>query len=282
MLIGKYRQELDEAFLDLPGLVFFGHNISTKASHPLGLHNHDGCIEIVVINKGNESYYLENRKFDLSGGDVFISFTGQPHQSGNTSQGVCEIIWLQINPSARRNFLGLAGPYGELLRTRLFSIDTHVMKTDKEGISFLKKSFDHFLKHRTEDRLYAQSLLVSFLCRLLFLQDKEKRNDEFIENILQYIDENIYDVIKIEDICSHFHLSLSGFKHKFKEYAGVTPRDYINGRKVQKAKELLKAGKNVTETAMLLSFNSCDYFSVVFKKYTACSPTAYHQYLSYE
>jgi AraC-like DNA-binding protein len=225
--------------------------------------------------KGNESYYVENQQFVLSGGDVFVSYVNQPHRSGNTSQGICEIIWLQINPSIQENFLGLSKELGDPVRTGLLTIDTHVLKTDREGMTFLKKSFECFLKPKEENRLYGQSLLVAFLSRLLFIQKQTRKDDALMENIRQYIEKNICDVIKIEDICSIFHMSLSGFKHKFKEFTGVTPRDYINGRKIQKAKELLESGKSVTETAMQLSFNSSDYFSVVFKKYTLCSPTEF-------
>ena len=140
---------------------------------------------------------------------------------------------------------------------------------------FLKKSFDSFLKQKAENRLLAQSMLISFLSRLLFEQNRSPRDDELIRRVLQYIDDHLDQVINIEDICLTFQLSPSGFKLKFKEGTGVTPRDYINSRKIQKAKDLLQSGKTVTETAMQLSFNSSDYFSVVFKKYTACSPTQF-------
>lgn len=275
MLVSKYRQELDEAFLNLPGLIVFGHNVSAKATLPMELHMHEGCLEMVVILKGNESYYVEDHKFELSGGDVFISYVDQPHRSGNTAQGVCEIIWFQINPSVQGNFLGLSEPYGDLLRTKLSALDTHVLKTDREGMAILKRAIENFIQQNPENRLYAQSLLVSFLSRLLFIRNQARRDDRLIEDILQYIDRHICDVIQIEDICSAFNISISSLKHKFKEYTGVTPRDYINSRKVLKAKELLESGKSVTETAMQLSFNSSDYFSVVFKKYTACCPTVF-------
>ncbi|HOJ09230.1 MAG TPA: AraC family transcriptional regulator [Clostridiales bacterium] len=277
MLLSKYRQVLCEGTLNLPGLTLFGHNVTTKAVLPMGTHIHDGCIEIVVVVKGNESYYVENRKFELSGGDVFVAYTDQPHRSGNTSQGVCEIIWFQIKPAVQENFLGLSAPFGDLIRSKLMAIDTHILKIDREGLFYLRKSFENFLRLREENRIYGQSLLISFLSRLLFTQTQNRKDDELIENIHKYIEENIYDVIKTEDICSKFCISLSGFKHKFKEYTGVTPRDYINDRKIQKAKELLQSRKSVTETAMQLSFNSSDYFSVVFKKYTAFSPTQFRK-----
>ena len=269
------RQELDKDLLNLPGLMFIGHNISLEASLPLKTHIHQDCLEIVVIIKGNECYYVENERFELSGGNVFISFVNQPHRSGNAAQGVCELIWFLINPSINENFLGLSNEVGQLIKKQILKIDTHVLKVDNESIFFLKKSFENFTNFEPGNRIYAQSLFISFLSKLLFLNSQSGRDDALIKKILPYIDENIYNIIKIEDICSVFNISLSGFKHKFKEYTGVTPRDYINSIKVLKAKELLKEGKSVTETAMRLSFNTSNYFSVVFRKYTSCSPSKF-------
>lgn len=275
LIINKYRNILEEDTLNVPGLMLFGHNISSKADLPMFTHIHKDCFEIVLVIKGNECYYVENQRFELSGGDIFISYVDQPHRSGNTAQGVCEIIWFHINPFISENFLNLSKSSGDLIKDQLLSINTHVQKTDQESISYLKKSFENFLEPKPGSKLYAQSLFISFLTKLLFLKNQSREDDALIKNILQYVDENINNIIKIEEICSEFNISLSGFKHKFKEYTGVTPRYYINSGKIQKAKELLKTGKNVTETAMLLSFNTSDYFSVVFKKYTACNPSEF-------
>jgi AraC-like DNA-binding protein/quercetin dioxygenase-like cupin family protein len=275
MVFDKYRQVLEEDTLKLPGLVLFGHNISSKATLPLDTHIHNNCLEIVVVIKGNECYYVENKRYELTGGDVFISYVNQPHRSGNAVQGKCEIIWFIINPYIDNNFLGLSKQSGDLIKDQLLDIHTHELKTDKEGMNFLKKSFDNFSKSKSGNKLYAQILFVSFISKLIFMQNQLRSDDSLMKNILHYVDVNIYNIITIHEICDVFNISLSGFKHKFKEYSGVTPRDYINSMKIKKAKELLKSGKSVTETAMLLSFNTSDYFSVVFKKYTACSPSKF-------
>ena len=49
----------------------------------------------------------------------------------------------------------------------------------------------------------------------------------------------------------------------------------MNHKKIQRAKELLVQGESVTGTAMQLGFNTSDYFSVVFKRYTSLSPSAF-------
>ena len=120
-----------------------------------------------------------------------------------------------------------------------------------------------------------QNLFTSFLSRLLFVRDHRLRGDALLTQSIKCIDSNIYGAITIDKHCSISNLSVSGFKHKFKEFTGETPRDYINRRKINKAKELLRLGTSITDTTMQLSFNSSDYFSVVIRKYTTTSPTGY-------
>ena len=56
---------------------------------------------------------------------------------------------------------------------------------------------------------------------------------------------------------------------------GIAPRHYINYAKIGLAKQLLAQGKSVTDTAMELGFCNSSYFTVVFKRYAALTPTEY-------
>ena len=56
---------------------------------------------------------------------------------------------------------------------------------------------------------------------------------------------------------------------------GISPRLYINQKKIECAKKLLSEGFSITEVAMHLNFVSSSYFSSVFKKYTNCTPSEY-------
>lgn len=275
MAYSKGRQMLEKDDLNIPGLMLFGHSAISKADFPLVSHIHKDALELVLVVKGNESYYVEERKFDLTGGDVFISYANQPHRSGEAKQGVCEILWFQVNPFVRQNFLGLSREAGDLLKGQLLSINTHVMQADKESTAFLSKSFDNFMKPEPGYRQHGLNLLLCFLSKLFLLQNSSENDDTLMKRVILYIEENIHNPISLEALSDISRMSVSGFKHKFKEYTGETPRDYVNYRKIQKAKELLIMNKSVTETAMLLSFNSSDYFSVVFRKYMACSPTEF-------
>ena len=69
--------------------------------------------------------------------------------------------------------------------------------------------------------------------------------------------------------------SLPQFKQKFKRYTGTSPRNYINIKKIEYSKDLLRNGTSITNTAMQLSFNTSTYFATVFKKYTLLTPSEY-------
>ena len=53
------------------------------------------------------------------------------------------------------------------------------------------------------------------------------------------------------------------------------PRTYINRQKIELAKELLLQSGNITSVAEELSFDTPAYFSSVFRKFMAMTPSQY-------
>ena len=90
-----------------------------------------------------------------------------------------------------------------------------------------------------------------------------------------YIMEHIQEELSMEELAQTALLSVSRFKQKFKLQLGISPRNFINLRKVEAAKRLLQEGHSVTQVAMDLGFSSSNYFSSVFRRYTSYSPSQY-------
>ena len=147
-----------------------------------------------------------------------------------------------------------------------------ILKPSKQCKDLLKEVFYALCIGQT---IYAQGLFVSMLHLLLSTSHPKQNTDYVATQALDFIHQNIDSTITLEQLCAHCGVSLSGLKHKFREYTGDTPRNYINRMKVEKAKQLLSCNLSITDTAMHLSFNSSDYFSVLFKKYTRMTPGEY-------
>ncbi|MBL4644184.1 MAG: helix-turn-helix transcriptional regulator, partial [Flavobacteriaceae bacterium] len=90
-----------------------------------------------------------------------------------------------------------------------------------------------------------------------------------------FIEKNKERSIYVDELASLLNLSTAYFKTWFKENVGISPKNYINRKKIAQAKIDLKQIKNVTHVAYNLGFGSSQYFATIFKKYTGMSPSRY-------
>jgi len=268
----KYHHKVfEEAEIHIPALVLIGYDRLTEAKRPVTSHVHRDCVEILVLFKGAESYETENGVYSIKGGEAFVTRKGERH-GHKESQAISEYIWLHVNMSDRREFLGLAKQSADLAYSLLQNNREHVLSVNTKCTSLLREVFSSVEKGM---HIYAQGLFVSFLYLLFSSNNKNESELYQLERVVSYMNERIYDNVSLEEICAGCGISLSGLKHKFKEFTGETPRAYINRMKIEEAKKLLKQGKNVMEVSMELSFNSSNYFSTVFKKHTRKTPKEY-------
>jgi len=98
-----------------------------------------------------------------------------------------------------------------------------------------------------------------------------------IEEAFAYIQENYScHELTVYMVAQHVNLSNSWLSTKFKEEVGVGVSDYLNGIRIEKAKQLIQ-GKSymVYEVAEMTGFTSSQYFSKIFKQYTGKTPNEY-------
>ena len=92
-----------------------------------------------------------------------------------------------------------------------------------------------------------------------------------------YIQENHCERdIKIKKLAAMCNIGETYFRVTFKQHFGKSPVDYINAKKIERAKELLRSGLvSVSQTASEVGFCNPYYFSRVFKKHAGMSPTEF-------
>lgn len=282
----KDRKVLVYENLGLKNLRSIGHASVKNVVLPLEMHIHKDCIEIVTVIKGRQTYISDGCTYDLTGGDVFISFLDQIHGSGENLQDINEIIWMQIDMHLCDGFLGLSPEYGRILHNKLLSIKEPVSKIDRASIKILMNAFDLFSKMTQEDIQTGQSLLVTFLNRLARSKRENVEIEYCFKEILRFIEDNLCENIEISALSRMCYLSESRFKHKFSEIVGISPKQYINLKKIERAKKILQnipdnRPTSITDIAMQHGFSSANYFSTVYKKFTGAAPSETERKSSY-
>lgn len=79
----------------------------------------------------------------------------------------------------------------------------------------------------------------------------------------------------INMLCQEMAMSRTLFYSRIKSLTGQGPQEFMRLIRLQKAAELLKSGKNVTDAAAEAGFVNTKYFSILFKKQFGVQPSKY-------
>ena len=97
-----------------------------------------------------------------------------------------------------------------------------------------------------------------------------------LKEILDFLQNNIYNKITLSDIVRHTGKSESTVKSLFALYRSDGIMHYYNSLKIKEARKLIREGNyNISQISDLLHFDNPQYFSKCFKRFTNMSPKEY-------
>lgn len=275
------RKVLTKNELIVPGLEMFGHYRATHALTVLTPHMHTAA-EFLYIANGAQKYCIEDKEYLLTGNQVLIVKEHTPHSTGPNPYGRYNCLWFQLDIDRFAASLSLPKEVTEHIVNRLGNARKPLISLKENLYGNLQAAFYELASADITDRLKGYSRFVDFIICLVKYTEPQPDISPQIQLALRHIDENICAMLPLEELSEISGLSLSGFKQKFRRETGISPREYINIKKIKKAKELLSSGMSVTDTAFALDFSSSSYFSVLFKQMEDISPSEYRNKMNIE
>ena len=227
--------------------------------------------ELTYVDKGELLTTIDGVSYHLKQGDLIFYAPMQFH-----TQSTFEKIsssYLTINFKMNFN-------HADLLCNKIFSLkrDSYFIVT-------------RLIEELSNDNLYSNDLSLCYLKQLIIqmlrldnshFHSKPTTNmqqtyeNELLNDILLYIDDNIYEKISVSTLCEHFCISTSMLHSLFRKNMNNTAKNYINELKLSKSKELIRNSTHtLSEISEMLGFSSIHYFSKKFKLYFNISPTEY-------
>ena len=90
----------------------------------------------------------------------------------------------------------------------------------------------------------------------------------------EYIEEHFDASLTLEQMAAAAHLSACHFARQFKAATGLPPHQYVILRRVERAKQLLQAGPDLSlaEVALSAGFSDQSQFSHHFKRLVGVTP----------
>ena len=130
----------------------------------------------------------------------------------------------------------------------------------------------------------AKEYLTSYLKELIRLRDHntEKKYGRILREAISYIDENYdHDDISLNKVAERVGMSPNHFSSIFSQEMGSTFIEYLIGKRMERAKELLRTTQMRSfEVAYKVGYRDPHYFSSTFKKMQGMTPKEYRMSFS--
>jgi AraC-like DNA-binding protein len=274
------RFERFERQIGIPGLFEIGRYRYANAYEGLRLRAHPNGLEISFLARGQQTYRVNNEIYRLRGGDQYLVFPGEPHDSAGMPEekGVLYWIFLKLNP-APRSLLFLDAPASRALRSALLAMPSRHFAAEPGTRELLEEIFAA-LEHRGSklDRLGTAALVLRYLFATLRASHRNRRAapSPRIQRSLAHIAEQVAELPSVPQLARLVRLSPSRFKARFREEVGLPPREHVLRQKLGVAQTWLRRpGATVTGVAHGLGFSSSQYFATVFRRFTGLTPTQF-------
>lgn len=256
----------------------------SRSFHPRGL-------EICLNLAGHGEVRTGNHALALTASTAGFYFQGSPRLTGMRRGGEKhQFITIELSLPFLKNHLaaesGLHSRLGRVFaenarRTAVVSEAVRLTAEQQQLVMNLRRP----PVYAAAQRLWYQAKALEVAAALLYqpLPDEElfcqrckRLSQERVQKVVAILKENLAEPPPLEEIgrkvgCSQFHLS-----RLFTEEMGKSISAHLRNLRLERAAELLRAGKvNVTEAALEVGYSSLSHFTVAFRETFGCCPGLY-------
>lgn len=257
-----------------------------KEEKAMDMHIHD-CYEIYYSISGGKQFLIDNKFYSIAPGDIFVINQYESHYLTQIDSMVHERIVLSVYPDYVKELSKGRTNLDECFSNREAGFSHRISLTKEQQQKFLYYvnkivNAEDYAHEIIEEATFMELLVM--LNRLWRKDDNDsmvnitqsKHNDQ-VDEILTYINRNIMNPIKIEDLAAQFYLSESYICRIFKAATGTTINKYISARRISISKALLNDGHSVQDTFEQSGFSDYSGFFKAFTKAVGMSPKKYAQ-----
>lgn len=236
------------------------------------MHHHD-AYEIYYTVAGEREYFIENSFFKVRAGDFVLIPKNMLHRTAG--KGADRFLIYFSDEFMKSYFTDV------MIDHLLCEFEPKVLRPDEASgercRELLSTLYNEYHATVCPARLAAHlSELLLLLSEISPCTGETSAEDNRLNRILCFINENYHRIEHIDEIANEFYLSKAYLCRTFSNQMGITLVSYLNTIKVRAACDLLQKGDlAMTEIALRCGFNSPAYFCKVFKQETGFSPSKY-------
>lgn len=240
----------------------------------VALHWHEH-MEILYFSSGSCNVVCGGETYSAKAGDTVVVNSNELHYTDNN--GNADFFCIHITPE----FFADIDFSDALLKTYIVNDDFISDCVERLYHDNCERGAGYDMRIKGTAYLLMAHILCNYKADELSENDMILRKNRLnrIGKILNYISKNYHTRLTTSALAEYFHLTEHYFCSLFKKETGLSPTNYINGYRMQKAAIMLRGTDiSVTEIAMSVGFEDSNYFARCFKKHFGMSAREYRKH----
>lgn len=253
-----------------------------KSDLAINYLHYDKELIIEYFKNGQTSIKIEGNVYTVNDGDILITSPEELHFS-TTKDGVfIEKISIHVNETLLSIFGGDRTVFFDKIVDKKKGVGNLINAETVKKFE-LDKTFNQCLTFAKNRSMESQVLLtckivevLSIISKLIATDDNKKlsptNGNEPVNLMIDYINKHYNEDITLEKLAEKFHFSKYYISHLFKDYAGVSPYDYLIIRRLYNFNDLVRGKTSISEACFLVGFNNYSNFFRLYKKHFKITP----------
>ena len=225
---------------------------------------------------GNGWFRLRQKKYLVQPNEFFILPRNTEHAYGSDEKNPWSIYWLHFGGAQLAELNKHPSVVSAFSPSQIRGREEIIASFNK---MYQALSMGYSINNLLFANLCVPHLLSLFIFNTQHFYESPALQANVVDLAIQFMNQNVHRNISLPELSAFHNYSISRFSSLFKDRTGFAPIDYFLHMKVQKATQLLHfTDKNVKEIATELGFDDPYYFSRLFKKIMASSPSDFRHH----
>ncbi|MEB3213705.1 MAG: AraC family transcriptional regulator [Leptolyngbyaceae bacterium] len=257
----------------------------------MAAHSHE-FLEIIYFESGGGQYQYENRVWDVSPGDLFLT---APYETHDASKITIAKGWVTLFTAASVNLTGLeTSSYLNWMGSPLFLAFTKNSVSESRYLNIAETArpqwsqrFERLSQELDQKpfgyREMARSLLTQMLIeitRLTMLTSDSPSNgtSPLLIKIFDFIEHHYQESISLDDLAKEVNHSPSYLSAAVRKLTGRTVLEWIRERRMAEARRLLlETDEGIVQIAEASGYPEVTYFIRHFRQFHGKTPQVWRQ-----
>ncbi|MFE5320048.1 helix-turn-helix domain-containing protein [Paenibacillus sp. NPDC056579] len=259
-----------------------------KRTEPFERTNHfHGTYEIYYLMSGQRAYFIKDRSYMISPGDLVFINKHDVHKTTDIGQPGHERIVINFSDT----FVGTDHPLYHPSVFGVFQQPAHVLSLNLQDQIFVQTIMNKMTRELNDKQTGFETYVKLLLVELLLFSSRYAERIESvpfehasplhkkISEIVQHINIHYQEPMTLSGISELFFMSPYYMSRAFKEITGFSFIEYVNMTRIREAQKLLReTSYKIIDIADAVGFENIAHFGRMFKKLTKMTPHEYRKH----